>query len=210
MTGLTEVTLRKVYKELLENWDDLLPSNYNPVVPPEKAFPTATISSGRSSSSRGDLVEGTPLEKHTEGRHTKPSEMLGTPVQTKGKDSAAAESKETFHRAYNQAMLGAPFWKPQVPVGISAAQRPDSTQNMEIDLQCKIEEEKRLDTDATVAPGCQRHVQFPSPPALAAGVVPWPFRPPMTAAVQFMQLHKGGSDMVDKGFMPPNLNEKLD
>ncbi|EPS63149.1 hypothetical protein M569_11636, partial [Genlisea aurea] len=46
VTGLTEVTLRKVYKELLENWDDLLPSNYNPVVPPEKAFPAAAISSG--------------------------------------------------------------------------------------------------------------------------------------------------------------------
>ncbi|CAI9110746.1 OLC1v1010822C1 [Oldenlandia corymbosa var. corymbosa] len=45
VTGLTEVTLRKVYKELLENWDDLLPSNYNPVVPPEKAFPMASIAS---------------------------------------------------------------------------------------------------------------------------------------------------------------------
>ncbi|KAF5190932.1 Plant-specific tfiib-related protein [Thalictrum thalictroides] len=30
VTGLTEVTLRKVYKELLENWDDLLPANYTP------------------------------------------------------------------------------------------------------------------------------------------------------------------------------------
>lgn len=50
VTGLTEVTLRKVYKELLENWDDLLPSNYTPAIPPEKAFPTATIASGRSSS----------------------------------------------------------------------------------------------------------------------------------------------------------------
>ncbi|CAA6657574.1 unnamed protein product [Spirodela intermedia] len=39
VTGLTEVTLRKVYKELLENWDDLLPPNYTPAVPPEKAFP---------------------------------------------------------------------------------------------------------------------------------------------------------------------------
>ncbi|XP_071731315.1 plant-specific TFIIB-related protein 1 [Rutidosis leptorrhynchoides] len=49
VTGLTEVTLRKVYKELLENWDDLLPSNYTPAIPPEKAFPSATITSGRSS-----------------------------------------------------------------------------------------------------------------------------------------------------------------
>lgn len=216
VTGLTEVTLRKVYKELLENWDDLLPSNYNPVVPPEKAFPTATISSGRSSSSRGDLVEGTPLDKHIETRQTKPSEILGTHLQTKGKD-CAAESNESFHRAYNQAMLGTPFWKPQVPVGTSAAQRPEpnqtATENMDIDLQCKIGEEKRADTDATGGSSSLRHVQFPSPPALAAGVVPWPFRPPMTAAlspsVQFMQLQKGTSDMLDRGFMPPNLNEKF-
>ncbi|XP_076882469.1 plant-specific TFIIB-related protein 1-like [Bidens hawaiensis] len=48
VTGLTEVTLRKVYKELLENWDDLLPSNYTPAIPPEKAFPSATIPAGRS------------------------------------------------------------------------------------------------------------------------------------------------------------------
>ncbi|CAH9067325.1 unnamed protein product [Cuscuta europaea] len=56
VTGLTEVTLRKVYKELLENWDDLLPSNYSPAIPPEKAFPTATIASGRSSNSRADII----------------------------------------------------------------------------------------------------------------------------------------------------------
>ncbi|KAI3785280.1 hypothetical protein L1987_44397 [Smallanthus sonchifolius] len=59
VTGLTEVTLRKVYKELLENWDDLLPSNYTPAIPPEKAFPSATIASGRSSSTPriGDGLE---------------------------------------------------------------------------------------------------------------------------------------------------------
>ncbi|KAL0350342.1 UNVERIFIED_CONTAM: Plant-specific TFIIB-related protein 1 [Sesamum radiatum] len=127
VTGLTEVTLRKVYKELLENWDDLLPSNYNPVVPPEKAFPTATISSGRSSSSRGDLIEGSPLdrEKHTESRLSKPSEILGASHQSKGKDNA--ESKDSFHRAFNAALLGTPFWKPQVPVSTSANQRPPET-----------------------------------------------------------------------------------
>lgn len=65
VTGLTEVTLRKVYKELLENWDDLLPSNYTPAVPPEKAFPTTTIPSGRTTSMRGiDILE--EREKHVE------------------------------------------------------------------------------------------------------------------------------------------------
>ncbi|KAL0343305.1 UNVERIFIED_CONTAM: Plant-specific TFIIB-related protein 1 [Sesamum angustifolium] len=158
---LTEVTLRKVYKELLENWDDLLPSNYNPVVPPEKAFPTATISSGRSSSSRGDLIEG--------ASH-----------QSIGKDNA--ESKDSFHRAFNAALLGTPFWKPQVPVSTSANQRPPetnqiSTQNMEIDILSKTSEEKGRDTDTKTASSSLRPIQFPSPPALAAGVVPWPFRP---------------------------------
>ncbi|XP_062210220.1 plant-specific TFIIB-related protein 1-like [Phragmites australis] len=52
VTGLTEVTLRKVYKELLENWDDLLPPDYTPATPPEKAFPMTTIYSGRSSSGK--------------------------------------------------------------------------------------------------------------------------------------------------------------
>ncbi|PIN24142.1 Transcription initiation factor TFIIB [Handroanthus impetiginosus] len=187
VTGLTEVTLRKVYKELLENWDDLLPSNYNPVVPPEKAFPTATITSGRSSSSRGDLVEG-------ETKHVKPSEILGASHQTKGKDNPEN------HRAYNPAMLGPPFWKSQAPAGTSAAQTNQaSTQNMEIDLQCKTREEKRP-------------VQFPTPPSLAAGVVPWPFRPPMTSglppSVQFVQPAKGSSNTVDKEAMQQNVNEK--
>ncbi|EYU40149.1 hypothetical protein MIMGU_mgv1a020239mg, partial [Erythranthe guttata] len=87
VTGLTEVTLRKVYKELLENWDDLLPSNYNPVVPPEKAFPTATISSGRSMPS--NLVEGESI------KYGKPIEiLLGLSNQTKGTPCWKAQNME--------------------------------------------------------------------------------------------------------------------
>ncbi|KAL9267418.1 Plant-specific TFIIB-related protein [Drosera capensis] len=64
VTVLTKVTLRKVHKELLENWDDLLPPNYSPLVPPEKAFPTTTVPSGRSSTPRGDPpLEVAALEK---------------------------------------------------------------------------------------------------------------------------------------------------
>ncbi|KAH9300578.1 hypothetical protein KI387_012161 [Taxus chinensis] len=58
-TGLTEVTLRKVYKELLENWDDLLPNNYTPAVPPEKAFPMTAAALGRASATRADVNAGT-------------------------------------------------------------------------------------------------------------------------------------------------------
>lgn len=201
VTGLTEVTLRKVYKELLENWDDLLPSNYNPVVPPEKAFPTATISSGRSSSTRADLVEAET--KH----NTKPSEVVGVSNQVKGKENA--ETKDNFLRAFSQAMLGTPFWKP--------GQRPPETNtvlthNMEIDLQSNSREEKRID-DAMVGSSSLRPVQFPSPPSLAAGVVPWPFRPPMTSGLppsaQFGQPQKAASIVVDKGHMQQNLNEKF-
>nr|CAD1822928.1 unnamed protein product [Ananas comosus var. bracteatus] len=55
--GLAEVTLRKVYKELLENWDDFLPANYTPAVPPEKAFPMTWISSARSSTAKADIID---------------------------------------------------------------------------------------------------------------------------------------------------------
>ncbi|KAL8477224.1 hypothetical protein ACS0TY_029497 [Phlomoides rotata] len=219
VTGLTEVTLRKVYKELLENWDDLLPSNYKPVVPPEKAFPTATISSGRTSSSRGDPVEGTlDRDKNGETKATKAIEIINASHHNKGKENAA-ESKDNLHKTFiinashhnkgkenaaednlhktlNQPMLGTPLRK---------------TQNMEVDLQGKSGDEKRADTDATGS--SLRPVQFTSPPALAAGVVPWPFRPPMTTSLspslQFMQLTKGASDMVEKESIQPNLNEKF-
>ncbi|KAL8044867.1 hypothetical protein ABFX02_08G074500 [Erythranthe guttata] len=157
VTGLTEVTLRKVYKELLENWDDLLPSNYNPVVPPEKAFPTATISSGRSMPS--NLVEGESI------KYGKPIEiLLGLSNQTKG----------------------TPFWK---------------AQNMEVDLQGK----GSVDVDGSSS-SFSRPVQFTSPPALAAGVVPWPFRPPM---LQFPQPPKGVSNVAEKGHVQHDLNEKF-
>ncbi|KAL7101798.1 hypothetical protein ACP275_08G077400 [Erythranthe tilingii] len=157
VTGLTEVTLRKVYKELLENWDDLLPSNYNPVVPPEKAFPTATISSGRSMPS--NLVEGETI------KYGKPIEiLLGLSNQTKG----------------------TPFWK---------------AQNMEVDLQGK----GSVDVDGSSS-SFSRPVQFTSPPALAAGVVPWPFRPPM---LQFPQPPKGVSNVAEKGHVQHDLNEKF-
>ncbi|CAM6105022.1 unnamed protein product [Calypogeia fissa] len=46
-TGLTEVTLRKVYKELLENLTHLLPPGYTPAVPLEKAFPMTAAALGR-------------------------------------------------------------------------------------------------------------------------------------------------------------------
>lgn len=60
-TALTEVTLRKVYKELLENLSDLLPPNYTPAVPPEKAFPVSGSALGRACGNRGAAAVGTSL-----------------------------------------------------------------------------------------------------------------------------------------------------
>ncbi|XP_038708083.1 plant-specific TFIIB-related protein 1 isoform X2 [Tripterygium wilfordii] len=100
VTGLTEVTLRKVYKELLENWDDLLPSNYTPAVPPEKAFPTTSIASGRPSAPRVDPIEVPSFPDHdklADMKSNKPSEVLEIFRQSRGKEDA--ESNGTSHVA---------------------------------------------------------------------------------------------------------------
>ncbi|KAL8150394.1 hypothetical protein V2J09_020202 [Rumex salicifolius] len=105
VTGLTEVTLRKVYKELLENWDDLLPSNYTPVVPPEKAFPTTTLPTGRSSIARVDPSELIPLDRdrNPESKPNRPN-----------RDDAESKSN-------NNTLLtkGSSTWQPAVPFGSS-------------------------------------------------------------------------------------------
>ncbi|XP_059293233.1 plant-specific TFIIB-related protein 1 isoform X2 [Lycium ferocissimum] len=131
VTGLTEVTLRKVYKELLENWDDLLPSSYKPVVPPEKAFPTATIATGRSSTPRVDLVEATSTERD---KPAKPVDSLDVSPQTRGKEDS--HCKDNINTT--QISLPPPFWKPQAPAEggvITATEKSQkATQEMEIDL----------------------------------------------------------------------------
>ncbi|KAG5535826.1 hypothetical protein RHGRI_023555 [Rhododendron griersonianum] len=108
VTGLTEVTLRKVYKELLENWDDLLPPNYTPAVPPEKAFPTTTIaSSGRSSTlTRIDILEATSVDRE---KSVKPNEFLDMCHQSGGKEDpemdidARANAQELEKKADKEA-----------------------------------------------------------------------------------------------------------
>ena len=92
VTGLTEVTLRKVYKELLENWDDLLPSNYTPAVPPERAFPTTVIASGRSAAPKIDAFEGASLEKD-KPIETKPN--ISTEISEMSHPSRLKEDSES-------------------------------------------------------------------------------------------------------------------
>ncbi|KDP25701.1 hypothetical protein JCGZ_24150 [Jatropha curcas] len=179
VTGLTEVTLRKVYKELLENWDDLLPSNYTPAVPPEKAFPTTTISSGRSSAPKIDPVELTPSssdkDKQPENKPNKANDVL---LRTK-EDAASNGNSRGPH---------APPWQnfrqPWLQFGTSGVRIPgEKNQNAtrgdinELQSNCheledKVEKQK-MDKDSTVV---GRPNQFSSPPVSGVSTITWPFR----------------------------------
>ncbi|KAH0450289.1 hypothetical protein IEQ34_020981 [Dendrobium chrysotoxum] len=131
VTGLTEVTLRKVYKELLENWDDLLPPNYTPAVPPEKAFPMTAITSCRSSAAKVDLMEisNHPIhqekDKHQEakkpGKATDASEIdfhQAKPKDADLKNTSRSNSRASF--ATNRELYQGGFWQRQFPFGTSS------------------------------------------------------------------------------------------
>ncbi|KNA25775.1 hypothetical protein SOVF_003750 [Spinacia oleracea] len=114
VTGLTEVTLRKVYKELLENWDDLLPSNYTPVVPPEKAFPTTTIASGRSVTPRAELPEIPTLDRESKQPKTNQiSETTHVDRVVKGENDNNAPSTKKVSSS----------WKPVVQLGSNVVKK---------------------------------------------------------------------------------------
>lgn len=179
VTGLTEVTLRKVYKELLENWDDLLPSNYTPAVPPEKAFPTTAITSGRSSSTRVDPVElaSTSLDKdkQAENKSIKPIELSG-----KGKSDA--ENNAISGGIRHPAWQG--FRQPWLRFGSSGVRTTgEESPNMnrgsvnESQSSCQDLEEKtdkqKMEIERT---GAARPSQFSSPPTSGVSTITWPFR----------------------------------
>uniref|UniRef100_A0A7N0V1K1 Uncharacterized protein n=1 Tax=Kalanchoe fedtschenkoi TaxID=63787 RepID=A0A7N0V1K1_KALFE len=66
-THIGEVVFNKCFcAQLLENWDDLLPSNYTPAVPPEKAFPKTAISSGRSTTPNVEKIKDDGKMKGTQ------------------------------------------------------------------------------------------------------------------------------------------------
>ncbi|KAJ9147098.1 hypothetical protein P3X46_029300 [Hevea brasiliensis] len=178
VTGLTEVTLRKVYKELLENWDDLLPSNYTPAVPPEKAFPTTTISSGRSSASRVDPVELTSSsvdkDKQPENKPNKTNDAL-----VRGKEDVENNSNSRARPPAWQI-----FRQPWLQFGSSGARTSgEKIQNAtrvdinELQSNCQELEEKidklKMDKDSTAV---ARSNQFSSAPASCVSTISWPFR----------------------------------
>lgn len=141
MTGLTEVTLCKVYKELLENWDDLLPPNYIPAVPPEKAFPMTAISSGRSSTPKVDVVDllhlNTCQDKDKHPEVIKSSKASG--VLEIDPSVIVEVEKNNLHghlltpndvQDLNQAAL----WLPQAPFGMTLSKTDEKDQKADIGI----------------------------------------------------------------------------
>ncbi|RWR74273.1 plant-specific TFIIB-related protein 1-like protein [Cinnamomum micranthum f. kanehirae] len=208
VTGLTEVTLRKVYKELLENWDDLLPPNYTPAVPPEKAFPTTTIASSRPSSTKVETVEiassSAQLDKEKQPEAVKPSrtsEISETEHQARGKEEAISKSNfcgpsvapsrvsSTVPRVFNQGA----FWQPQLLFGLPSF-RPEGDKNRKPNRGIDINEalsnasdfQQKDDRDKNDTTQDAAELLAPSPPNANSDL--WQFhlvsQPPY---VQFMQ-----------------------
>ncbi|KAJ4963739.1 hypothetical protein NE237_023678 [Protea cynaroides] len=200
VTGLTEVTLRKVYKELLENWDDLLPPNYTPAVPPEKAFPTTSITSGRSSAPRTDLADvAALLDKDKQVEVTIPnksSEVSETDHQARGKEET--ESKGNCRVPYpNSAPYGlvnterilnlaTNIWQPlqpQIPLGTPGSRPTDGERNQFSGRDIDINEaqlsppdlEEKVDREAKAGISSRRPSPFSSPQASSGNSNTWQF-----------------------------------
>ncbi|CAN1225156.1 Plant-specific TFIIB-related protein 1 [Linum perenne] len=187
VTGLTEVTLRKVYKELLENWDDLLPSNYTPAVPPEKAFPTTTFTSGRSAGPRAE-----------------PSDLMSS---DKPNDAVPRGGKEANEVNGSSQGVPNPSWHTfRQPWVHFATQGGDSiaSQSSRMEVDEKDKHKMEMDISAGV-----RGNHFTTTPMSSMSTITWPFRattstvsslivqPPPKLAPGFAELkavgnHKGG------------------
>lgn len=156
VTGLTEVTLRKVYKELLENWDDLLPSNYTPAVPPERAFPTTVIASGRSSAPKVDLPE-LPVfldrEKQPEIKSDKPNEGLDMNIEATDNEDFESRGNSRGAQTTTVLNLSSLLWQPQVPFGNSGSAAVLKAQNVAVGMDIEVLQtnpqlEQKMDKDA--------------------------------------------------------------
>lgn len=191
VTGLTEVTLRKVYKELLENWDDLLPSNYTPAVPPERAFPTTVIASGRSSTAKVDAVEvisSLDSEKLPDIKPSKPSEVSGMVHQSRGMDEA--EGKSNAHASHSTLNQQSTFWQSQLRSGTHNHQ--NVLQGMDIDvLQRNHQRPEHMAEDTNGAANgssLKSNNQLCSPPASSASSVMRQFSAPPSSGPSNVRL----------------------
>lgn len=190
VTGLTEVTLRKVYKELLENWDDLLPSNYTPAVPPERAFPTTVIASGRSSTAKVDVVEiisSLDSEKLPEIKPNKPNDVSAMVHLSRGKDEAEGKSNAPAnHSTLNQQST---FWQPQLPSGTHNHQ--NVLQGMDIDvLQRNHQQPEHMagETNGAANGSSLKSNQLCCPPSSSANSVKRPFSAPPSSGPSNVRL----------------------
>ncbi|XP_023633949.1 plant-specific TFIIB-related protein 1 isoform X4 [Capsella rubella] len=166
ITGLTEVTLRKVYKELLENWDDLLPSNYTPAVPPEKAFPTTTISTTRSTTPRAvDPPESSFMDRD------KPSVK---PIDTCDHTYQQLKGKEDKQPKFRQPWLFGTASVMNPGEMISEAGKPNA-----MDYEKQQPDKQQLGDKDTLPVYLRQHNQFPSNPSPSTGIntINWSFRP---------------------------------
>lgn len=167
ITGLTEVTLRKVYKELLENWDDLLPSNYTPAVPPEKAFPTTTISTTRSTTPRAvDPPEPSFMDR----------------------DKPSVKPVEAFDHAYQQQPKGKedkqPIFRQPWLFGTASVMNPGEMSSEPgkpnaVDFEKQQLDKQQVSDKETLPIYLRQHTQFPSNPSPSSGIstINWSFRP---------------------------------
>ncbi|KAJ0982201.1 hypothetical protein J5N97_010456 [Dioscorea zingiberensis] len=199
VTGLTEVTLRKVYKELLENWDDLLPPNYTPAVPPEKAFPMTAISSGRSTP-KADIVEiphpntHQDKDKHPEmPKSSKAPDAMESEHQVRVKEEV--ENRSNPHgrlppssRDLNQVA----FWQPHVPFTASKNQKSDQGINAGETRSMLSECEQKVDRDSKAGNNARSVAQSPVFSSSKRFSHPWQFNvpslPPGSSSIRFGEL----------------------
>ncbi|CAL1399796.1 unnamed protein product [Linum trigynum] len=185
VTGLTEVTLRKVYKELLENWDDLLPSNYTPAVPPEKAFPTTTFTSGRSAvlQPRAEPpLEFMSSEKDKQQPENKPNEvMMMSPHGNEGNCSNSSQginnSTSPAWHTFRQPWLQ--FATPGEKSACGQGSPSESAPGRRV-MDEKLDRHK-MDTDATATTsagvGAGKGNQFATTATSSSmSTITWPFR----------------------------------
>ncbi|KAG0455600.1 hypothetical protein HPP92_024892 [Vanilla planifolia] len=163
VTGLTEVTLRKVYKELLENCHDLLPPNYTPAVPLEKAFPTTAITSGRSATIKAELIETPNLQPHQEKANQDAKKLVKATDameldhhRVNQRDSDHTNVPQSASRA-NKEMHHGVFWQRQFPFGMATAKtngEKDQNGDQEMnttEVKClPLESEVKVEKDAMV------------------------------------------------------------
>eukprot|EP00467_Chlorarachnion_reptans_P022881 CAMPEP_0114487058 /NCGR_PEP_ID=MMETSP0109-20121206/557_1 /TAXON_ID=29199 /ORGANISM="Chlorarachnion reptans, Strain CCCM449" /LENGTH=567 /DNA_ID=CAMNT_0001663285 /DNA_START=266 /DNA_END=1969 /DNA_ORIENTATION=+ len=76
--GLTEVTLRKVYKELKNHWQTLVPENYKPY-----KVPSGLKSSAVRSRQQNRASGGAPVVSQRGGRNDLPSAISTTPIDSR-------------------------------------------------------------------------------------------------------------------------------